>query len=163
MKLWTDAIDNGYFDPRYTCDSDNSSPELRWAEAPDGTRGFALVAEDRSTSEPFVHWVIYNIPGDLQHLPAGIPPQDTLPNGIRQGTNSYGKLGYAGPCPPRARQANPTRGSAHRYVFTLYALRENPSFSGRITRDELLSALGPHVVATAELEGRYERVIQQAG
>lgn len=31
FEITTDAInEQGQFDPRYTCDLDNSSPELRW-------------------------------------------------------------------------------------------------------------------------------------
>jgi Raf kinase inhibitor-like YbhB/YbcL family protein len=110
FTISTDAIDDrGIFDPRYTCDQDNSSPELRWQDVPPGTAGFALIAEDLDApSGIFAHWVIYNIPPELLHLPAGIPPQESLPNGIRQGLNSFGKLGYSGPCPP-------ARDRAHRY------------------------------------------------
>ncbi len=117
MNLMTDAIrPNGYFDSRYTCDIDNSSPEIRWEHPPEGTAAFALIAEDPDAPHGlFTHWVIHNIPAEVRHLPAGIPPQEALPNGIHQGANSYGKLGYAGPCPPPGDRA-------HRYLFKLYAL-----------------------------------------
>jgi Raf kinase inhibitor-like YbhB/YbcL family protein len=158
MELFTDAIESaGHFDPRYTCDFDNSSPELRWSSAPEGTAGFALVAEDPDAPKGlFAHWVIYNIPAGLQHLPAGIPPQETLPNGIRQGVNSFGKLGYGGPCPP---PGDPP----HRYVFRLYALRAMPDLPPRVNRQQLLDAIGAVVIQTAEVTGRYQRMIQKAG
>ncbi len=165
MILITDSIgNNGFFDPRYTCDFDNSSPELRWRDAPPGTLCYALVAESRgaegrnaAAGEAFTHWVIFNIPAGLQHLPTGIPPQETLPNGIRQGVNGYGKLGYSGPCP--AIGANP-----HRYTFRLYALAEIPMIPTRATREVLLDKIAPFVIATAEVTGLYQRAIsQQAG
>ena len=96
MGMTTDAVDErGFFDPRYTCDFDNSSPELRWVGVPPETKGFVLIAEDPDApGGTFTHWVVYNIPAHVHHLPAGIPAQETLPNGIRQGVNSFGKLGY---------------------------------------------------------------------
>lgn len=162
MELTTDAIvqgrnGNGHFDPRYTCDFDNSSPELRWRDIPEGTAGFALVAEDPDAPKGlFTHWVVYNIPANLQHLPAGIPPQETLPNGIRQGLNSFGKLGYGGPCPPHGDQP-------HRYIFRLYALRALPDLPPRASRQQLLDAIQAIVIDTAEVMGRYQRTVQKAG
>jgi Raf kinase inhibitor-like YbhB/YbcL family protein len=146
----------GFFDPRYTCDVDNSSPELRWSDPPEGTVGFALFAEDIDHPDRFAHWVVFNVPATVRHLPAGIPPQEILPNGIRQGLNSWGKLGYAGPCPP-------PRSQAHTYVFRLVALSALPEITHRPTRDELMSLLAPYIVATAEIRGRYQRMIQIAG
>lgn len=158
MVISTDAIgDDGVFDPRYTCDLDNSSPELRWDNVPEGTSTFALVAEDPDARNGvFIHWVIYNIPSEVRHLPAGIPPQEALPNGIRQGLNSYGKLGYAGPCPP-------FEDSAHRYIFRIFALREISGLPARLRRDDLLQTIGPSIIGEAETIGRYQRAIQRAG
>jgi Raf kinase inhibitor-like YbhB/YbcL family protein len=158
MKLWSDAIDErGYFDSRYTCDLDNSSPELRWDEIPDGTAGFVVFMEDQDGQNGiFSHWVVYNIPASLKHLPAGIPPQDTLPNGIRQGLNGFGKLGYAGPCPP------PTHG-AHRYAVRIYSLRAIPELPSRATREVILEAIAPLIISTAEVQARYQRMMERAG
>src|SRR6185437_4406580 len=115
FELITDAIlDNGSFDPRYTCDIDNSSPELRWRDPPEPVACFALIAEDLDHPQKFAHWVVFNIPSTVRHLPAGIPPQEELPNGIKQGLNDWGKLGYAGPCPP-------THSKPHRYAIRIYA------------------------------------------
>lgn len=163
FEIMTDAVDQrGFFDPRYTCDIDNSSPELRWSDPQaQGVAGFALVMEDPdargiSEPEPFSHWVVYQIPGNIRHLPAGIPPQETLPNGIRQGVNGFGKLGYAGPCPP-------IRHTAHRYVFRLFALSQHPEIPSRPSREELLHAIRPFIVAMTEYTGRYQRIVQKAG
>jgi Raf kinase inhibitor-like YbhB/YbcL family protein len=154
LRLWTDAISpQGYFDPRYTCDFDNSSPELRWDHAPPETQSFALLCEDLDTGPPtFVHWIVTHIPDGIHHLPAGIPPQEVLPNGIRQGLNSYGRLGYAGPCPPQGSRA-------HQYRFRLFALSEHLPHLSRITRDTLLELISPICLTQAELEGRYQRAL----
>jgi Raf kinase inhibitor-like YbhB/YbcL family protein len=158
MTLSTDAIDEqGFFDSRYTCDSDNSSPELRWENVPTATTGFALIAEDLDApASIFTHWVVYNIPQKVHHLPAGIPPQESLPNGIRQGINGLGKLGYAGPCPPIGDRL-------HRYRFRLFALNSLPEVPHRIQKEDLLHAIDPHRIAVAEIIGKYRRVLQRAG
>lgn len=158
MKVWTDAIDDqGHFDPRYTCDIDNSSPELRWSDTPEGTESIAVIAEDLDAQgSPFAHWVVYNIPKTVFHLPTGIPPQDTLPNGIQQGVNGFGKLGYAGPCPPRG-------SSPHRYVFRVYALRMPVSLPSRVTREQLLASIRDFTISSAEVTGRYQRMVERAG
>jgi Raf kinase inhibitor-like YbhB/YbcL family protein len=158
MSISTDAIDDrGTFDPRYTCDIDNSSPELRWENPPQGTAGFALIAEDvDASSGVFTHWVIHSIPKDVNHLPAGIPAQESLPNGIKQGINSFGKLGYSGPCPPIGDRD-------HRYFFKLLALSQIPPLPHRIRREDLLTALEPFILSTASIMGRYKRMIQRAG
>lgn len=156
MKIETDAIqENGYFDSRYTCDIDNSSPELRWSEPPEGAKGFAIIAQDLDHPQGRCHWVIYNIPITVLHVPAGIPPQEVLPNGIRQGLNDWGKLGYAGPCPPPHQ--------AHEYRFKLFALSFLPEITGRITSTELLGFIDPYIISTAEIIGRYQRLMQAAG
>jgi hypothetical protein len=57
--------------------------------------------------------VIYDIPPTARELPEALPPQLQLANGIKQGTNGFDKIGFAGPCPPG--------NSAHRYELTVYA------------------------------------------
>ena len=156
FRIWTDAIDDrGFFDPRYTCDVDNSSPELRWENSPEETAGFAIICE--TIEGGFVHWMVFHIPAEVHHVPAGIPPQDSLPNGIRQGLNGYGKLGYSGPCPPK--DAPPQRYRIR--LFALHALMEPPV---RPNREQLLALIEPYVIQSVEIVGLYQRVmIERAG
>lgn len=158
MEITTDALSMlGYFDPRYTCDFDNSSPELRWTDPPAETKEFAIIAEDRDARDgTFTHWVIYAIPAQINHLPAGIPPQETLPNGITQGLNSYRKLGYAGPCPPISDRP-------HRYFFKLYALNRQLFLPARLTRERFLDHALQYTLGWAEVMGRYQRIARAAG
>ena len=150
FQVNSDAVDaNGFFDPRYTGDFDNSSPELRWDGAPDEARTFALIAEDPDAPKGlFTHWVIYNIPAHIRHLPAGIPAQETLPNGIRQGVNNFGKLGYGGPYPPVGDRP-------HRYFFRIYALDATLSLPAGAKRAALEAAMNQHVVGKGETFGTY--------
>lgn len=158
FELKTDALDpgTGIFDARYTCDSDNSSPEVRWSEPPEGTTTLALVMDDPDAPQGlFIHWVVYGIPPSVRHLPAGIPPQESLPNGIRQGLNSARKLGYFGPCPPAG-------DAPHRYRLTLYALHTPIELDSRMTGEELRRRMEGRILARAETTGRYGRA-RQAG
>src|SRR5579859_2603609 len=115
LRLESPSFRNGeLIPPRFTCDGENVSPALRWAEAPAGTQCLALVCDDPDApGKTFTHWVLFNIPLNPPELREGIPTEKTLPNGARQGTTDFGKTGYGGPCPP---------GGLHRYFFKLYAL-----------------------------------------
>lgn len=161
FRLWTDAIEPRSldFDPRYTCDLDNSSPELRWEGTPRDADSLVLTLRDldargREGAEYF-HWVVYRVSPHFRHLPAGIPPQEMLPNGIRQGLNSAGKLGYSGPCPPHG-------DPSHRYVFELLALR-GPALQTerRISGPALLAAVHSQIIGRAVCQGNYRRALQK--
>src|SRR6185312_4822696 len=54
----------------YSGDGQNASPPLAWSRTPDGTGSIALIVEDPAapTPEPFVHWLLYNIPAEIHEL-----------------------------------------------------------------------------------------------
>jgi len=138
------------------------SPRLTWTQTPAGTKSFALICDDpdapsrrNPASQPWVHWVIYNISAtatELSEHVSRVPAPPEVP-GAQQGINSWpsDNLGYLGPMPP-------TGSGPHRYYFRLYALdtvltiAHNP-----VTKTDLLAALQGHILAQAELMGTYER------
>lgn len=135
---------------KYTCDGPDLSPPLRWTDPPAGTKSFALVVDDPDApAGTWVHWVLYGLPASLRELPEGVPARETVTGIGTQGVNDFRKVGYGGPCPPR--------GPAHRYVFRLYALNVEPALPARRTKADLLKAIDGHVLAQAELTGRYRR------
>ena len=80
----------------YTPDGKNVSPPLTWSNVPAGTREFAVVCEDFDAGNPppFVHWVIYKIPGTAKGLPENIPIDTGIPMpagiaGALQGLNGF--------------------------------------------------------------------------
>ena len=101
---------------KYTCQGANISHALEWSDPPPGTKSFVLINDDPDDDgpQPWVHWLVYNIPGACRGLPEGMPAKEVLEDGTLQGTNSFRKLGYGGPCPPTG---------VHHYTFTLYALK----------------------------------------
>jgi Raf kinase inhibitor-like YbhB/YbcL family protein len=149
MKLQSPAFKEGEFIPsRFTCDGENISPQLSWSGTPEGTKTFALVIEDPDAPDgTFVHWVIYNIPSTIKNLSEGINSQ-SLPEGVKQGTNHFGENDYGGPCPPSG---------IHRYFFKLYALDSEIEIKAGAGKRDLLKAIEGHILAEAQLMGKYER------
>ena len=135
---------------QFTCDDSDVSPALSWSTPPEHTQTFALVMEDPDApGRTWVHWVLYEVPATEHELPEGVAPKSTLPSGARQGRNDFGKIGYGGPCPPP--------GPAHRYYFKLYALEGRLDLRAGATRAQLDRSMRGHILAQAELMGRYRR------
>jgi Raf kinase inhibitor-like YbhB/YbcL family protein len=106
--LSSNAFSAGHAMPtRLTCDGSDVSPPLRWTAPPRGTRAFTLRLVDLDTQPQFVHWYVTALSPRLRGLAAAS-------RAGRQHANSFGHVGYGGPCPPA--------GQTHRYVFQLYAL-----------------------------------------
>ena len=134
---------------KFTCDDIDISPPLEWSNVPIGTKVFALICDDPDApAGTWVHWVLFNIPGDLRKLPEHVPGTETLNNGARQGKTDFGSIGYGGPCPP---------GGTHRYYFKIYALDSELDSKPGITKKELLKAMEGHILGEGQLMGRYKR------
>jgi len=151
LSLRSVAFESGSRIPRtYTCDGRDVSPPLRWDNAPQGTKSFALICDDPDAPMgTWVHWVIYNIPADTDRLPEAVASTEQLDSGALQGGNDFGRIGYGGPCPPR--------GKPHRYFFRLYALDAKLSAAAHLTKKGLLKQMEGHILETAEYFGLYGR------
>lgn len=86
----------------YTCTGKEISPPLSWSGVPKGTLSLKLDMNDLSAH--FVHWKVRGIDPGVTSVAAG-----TVPKGGKQGRNSFNKVGYGGPCPPRATTPIATR------------------------------------------------------
>jgi Raf kinase inhibitor-like YbhB/YbcL family protein len=92
--------------------SDNKSPEIRWQDAPEGTRSFSLVCHDESVPSAgddvnqadrevpadlprvdFYHWLLVDIPADVSVLPEGAGGAGLVPRGKPVGEASIGRTG----------------------------------------------------------------------
>jgi len=135
---------------KYTGDGADVSPPLAFEGVPAGTRALALICDDPDAPVgTWVHWVIYEIPGAAKGLPEGVPTDLSLPDGSRQGRNSWKKVGYGGPSPPP--------GKPHRYFFRLYALREPLGLTPGLTAEEVEAAAKARSIEAAEFMGTYGR------
>jgi Raf kinase inhibitor-like YbhB/YbcL family protein len=139
--------------PEFSDYGRGTSFPLAWSEGPIGTRSYAVLLEDPDAREvdPFVHWVVWNIPSYATSLRRAVPMQEELddPEGARQGPTSSGGVGYHGPRPP----AGETAHHYHVQVFAIDRLLDLPPGAGR---DELVTAIGGHVLASGELVGTFE-------
>ena len=134
----------------FTCSGEDRSPVLEWKDVPEGTRSFALIADDPDApAGTWVHWVIFNIPGSSRSLKGGVEKKSELADGARQGRNDFGKTGYNGPCPPP--------GKPHRYFFKLYALSTELKLAAGASKSDVERAMVGHILARAEWMGRYQR------
>jgi Raf kinase inhibitor-like YbhB/YbcL family protein len=105
IRICSNALDDGAPIPeKYSPDWLNFSPPLRFENIPADARELVLIVEDpdASTPDPWVHWLMYKIPGDVDHLPEGVvsAPHPEEPAGALQGRNTAGCVGYDGPAPP---------------------------------------------------------------
>ena len=150
LQLASPSFANGEIPKKFTCDGDDTSPQLEWVAPPAATQSFALTVVDHDAPVgAFVHWVLYDLPPETRGLPEGVPKQDQLPDGSRQGRNDFDKIGYGGPCPPG--------GSSHRYTFSLYALDSKLNRAPGATRSQLEAAVKGHILARGQLIARYKR------
>ena len=138
---------------KHSCEGTDASPAVRWQGAPEGTKGFALICDDPDAPGGYwTHWVIYGIPAKTSELPENVAKTDAVAalGGAKQGVNSFGRIGYGGPCPPRGH-------GVHHYHFKILALDEAVDLTARVTRSQLEHAISGHVLAQAELVGTYQR------
>lgn len=155
IQLSSPAFDSNAAVPKkYTADGANVSPPLYWSNLPAGTEQIALIVDDPDAprEEPWVHWVIYGMPGDLDGLPEDVAKEGSLTEPVRaiQGVNDFGKIGYGGPAPPKGH-------GVHHYHFKLYALDKALDLKSGLSKHQLLRAIADHVRAQGELIGTYER------
>jgi Raf kinase inhibitor-like YbhB/YbcL family protein len=151
LQISSSAFSAGETIPKkFTCDGPDASPALRWNEPPAKTQSFALIMDDPDAPVgTWVHWVLFDLPADTRELGEGVAKQEQLANGARQGRNDFGKIGYGGPCPPP--------GKPHRYFFKLYALDAKLNLKAGVTKADVERAMMGHVLAQAEVMGKYGR------
>ena len=146
FTLTSSAFDQGGSIPRrYACDGQDTSPPLAWTGAPGETRTLALVMTDPDANG-FVHWVFFNVAASASGgIPAGFSES---PDGPAQGKNSFGRVGYGGPCPPSG---------THRCVFRLLALDAALPLAGTPSARQVLDAADGHILAEAKLTATYRK------
>ncbi len=155
FRLTSPAFKHGETIPKvHTCEGKDPSPALDWSGAPPGTKSFALIMDDPDAPVGlWVHWVLYDIPGELSGLPENLPKTARVLGGAKHGASwgvdSFSRTGYGGPCPPP--------GKPHRYVFKLFALDKALGLPPGATASETAKAMEGHVLGRAELIGLFER------
>ncbi len=139
LRLTSPAFRPGAAIPKaYTCDGADTPLPLRWTGVPPHTRELVLVMRDpNAPGGNFVHWAVAGIPPTASALPA---------SGTVAGRNSYGTIGYRGPCPPPG-------AAAHHYVITLSALAGPSGLKTGFSANQLQTA----ALGLGVLTGTYGR------
>ena len=150
MSLSSDDFLNNMAIPVvYTCDGKDISPELSWTNTPTKAVSLAIIMKDiDAPNGVFYHWGLYNLSASIKSLNEGA----VIPNGASVTQNNFDKSGYNGPCPHK--------GSAHTYIFTLYALDSTITLPANSDAATLEKSLRGHIISQAEYRGVYSRWIK---
>ncbi len=150
MNIQSPAFNNGGVIPvKYTCAGQNISPELRIDGVPENAKSLVLTMDDPDAPKSirpdgvWDHWLVWNIPPQTSVISEGATPEGVV------GKNTGGRFGYQSPCPPDRE---------HRYFFKIYALDTELDLPKETTtKNNLLAVMEGHILAQAELMGRYNR------
>lgn len=146
MKLTSAAFHDGETIPtRFGRDFENINPPLAIEDIPVEAASLVLIMEDPDVPEAagvpvWDHWIVFNIPADVSEI-----PEAWSPSGLR-GKGTRGELEYGGPRPPDRE---------HRYYFRVYALNTMLDLHEGCSKQDILNAAQGHILATAELMGRF--------
>ena len=144
MEVNSDSFAIGQSIPdKYSAYGSNISPAISWSGAPANTKTFVLLVEDPDAprAQPFVHWLVYNIPASTTSMKEGQPPA-----GGTVGKNDNGGNAYYGPKPPSG---------THHYHFKVYAIDERLNLGAGATKDDVMKAITGHTLANGEVIGLY--------
>lgn len=145
MKLTSNVFTNNQPIPaKYTCEGINLNPPLTITGVPENTKSLALIMDDPDAPMgTWAHWTVWNIDPKTSEI-----AENSVPINSVQGTTSFGKPGYGGPCPPSG---------THRYFFKLYALDTILTIPSSSKKEELEKTFAGHVLDKTELIGLYSR------
>ena len=148
MKITSSAFSDGALIPiKYTCDGDDISPPLVWSDIPENTASFVLINDDPDAPVgTWDHWILFNLEGKTTELAENVDLSKLA--GVQLGRNSWRRNDYGGPCPPYG---------THRYFFKLYALDIKLDLPSGSSKQDIEKAMAGHILAEAELLGRYKR------
>ena len=137
----------------YSCGGENISPDLHWSTALNGVKSFAVTIHDIDAPRKngWWHWVVYDIPSNVQSLKKGASSLKLLPDGAKEGRNDYGFIGYGGACPPK-------NDKPHRYITTLYALNVSKlNVDKNATAVDIYREIQKHTIAKSSIVSKYWR------
>jgi len=151
INIYSPSFNYGEVIPtKYTCEGKDISIPLQWFGRPKNAKSYVIVMYDPDApSGKFIHWILYDIPTKIIGLRKNFPKRP-LVNGIKQGLNDFGNIGYGGPCPPY--------GESHRYFITIYAIdKASLELSPGARPEDIFYKIRNHIVGKGEYMGVYKR------
>lgn len=137
----------------FGCSGENQSPQLSWKNAPKGTKSFAITMydPDAPTGSGFWHWVVVDIPANVNELVTNAGTKNLVPKGAIQSVTDYGIKGFGGPCPPVGH-------GYHQYIITVYALKSDKLGTDENTNPAVVGfSLWSQTLAKASIIAYYKR------
>jgi phosphatidylethanolamine-binding protein (PEBP) family uncharacterized protein len=129
--------DNGAIPRQFTCDGQNTAPPLQWSGVPEQSKSIAVICDDPDA-------------------PSGSFNHSERPAIGTAGVNSFGEMGFGGPCPP-------AKDDAHHYQFHVYALDVDSIGPAGLSKEDALQAMKGHILAEGDLVGTYKRASASRG
>jgi Raf kinase inhibitor-like YbhB/YbcL family protein len=134
-------------------DGGDTSPQLSWSGAPEGTQSYTITCFDPDAPTPsgFWHWVLVDVPADVTSLEVGAGAEGgSLPGSAFMCRNDAGSHAFSGAAPPAGDQV-------HRYFFVVHAVKEpslgvDPDASAAVVSFNLAFK----TLARAVLHGTYQ-------
>ena len=117
----TDLTDGGVLPDLHVAAKGNTSPQLSWSGAPEGTKSFVITCYDPDAPTPsgYWHWGLVDVPADVTSLDTGAGAADAaLPGGAFHVRTDGGARGFEGAAPPAG-------DFAHRYYFVVHAVGQD--------------------------------------
>ena len=129
---------------KYTCEGEDINPSLKIVGVPKNAKTLVLIMDDPDAPMgTWVHWLVWNMSPQTTEI-----LENSVPTSSVEGTTSWRRTGYGGPCPPSG---------THRYFFKLYALDIALNLSPQTDKAGLEKAMAGHILDKTELIGLYKK------
>jgi phosphatidylethanolamine-binding protein (PEBP) family uncharacterized protein len=135
-------IDGSRLPRKCTCDGAGEEPAVQAGTVPASTSELVLIVSDPDApGDTYVHLTRYGL------SPRG---DGSVDHGGAEGRNSAGDTGWTPPCPPEDDEP-------HRYVWSVYALRDPSGLRAGASPADVTNAVGDRVLAGGQIRARYGR------
>ncbi|WP_446663598.1 YbhB/YbcL family Raf kinase inhibitor-like protein [Flexivirga sp. B27] len=129
----------------------NTSPQLSWSGAPEGTKGYVVTCFDPDAPTPcgFWHWLLLGIPADVTSLDLGAGDGKNLPAGAFHARNDFGDKAYDGAAPPVGDRP-------HRYMFAVHAVGDDLGLDDSVSGAVAMFTTGGNLLARGVITATYQ-------